>query len=57
MDNSDMDNSDNLKAVEVVGHILQNDLFSKWLGIEIVEIREGYSKKIHGAAAIPILLL
>lgn len=39
-----MDNSNDLKALEVVDHILQKDLFSKWLGIEIVEIREGYSK-------------
>ncbi len=29
---------------EVVGHMMQNDLFSQWLGIEVLEIREGYSK-------------
>lgn len=28
----------------VVGHMMQNDLFSQWLGIEVLEIREGYSK-------------
>jgi acyl-CoA thioesterase len=34
---------DNL-AHEVVAHMMENDLFSQWLGIEILEIREGYSK-------------
>lgn len=34
----------NTKAQEVVFHITENDLFSKWLGIKILEIREGYSK-------------
>lgn len=28
----------------VVKHMMENDLFSQWLGIEVVEIREGYSK-------------
>jgi acyl-CoA thioesterase len=28
----------------VVNHMMKNDLFSQWLGIEIVEIKEGYSK-------------
>jgi acyl-CoA thioesterase len=32
------------KAKEVVFHMTENDLFSKWLGIQILEIREGYSK-------------
>lgn len=31
-------------ANEVVRHMMDNDLFSKWLGIEILEIKEGYSK-------------
>ena|SRR5688572_8602358 len=31
-------------AVSVVSHMLKNDLFSQWLGIELVEIKEGYSK-------------
>jgi len=31
-------------AEQVVNHLLENDLFSKWLGIEVVEIKEGYSK-------------
>lgn len=31
-------------AVAVVDHMLETDLFSQWLGIEILEIKEGYSK-------------
>lgn len=31
-------------AKAVVDHMMQKDLFSQWLGIEIIEIREGYSK-------------
>jgi acyl-CoA thioesterase len=31
-------------AQQVVNHLLEKDLFSKWLGIEIIEAREGYSK-------------
>jgi acyl-CoA thioesterase len=31
-------------AKKVVNHLLETDLFSKWLGIEIIEIKEGYSK-------------
>lgn len=31
-------------AAKVVDHIMNLDLFSQWLGIEILEIREGYSK-------------
>jgi len=29
---------------EVVSHMMKNDLFSQWLGIEVLDIREGYSK-------------
>lgn len=29
---------------QVVDHMMQHDLFSQWLGIEVVEIKEGYSK-------------
>lgn len=29
---------------EVVSHMMEQDRFSQWLGIEIIEIREGYSK-------------
>ncbi len=35
---------DDLKAKQVVDHMMKNDLFSQWLGIELLEIREGYSK-------------
>ena len=31
-------------AKDVVTHMMENDLFSQWLGIEGIEIREGYSK-------------
>lgn len=29
---------------EVVNHMMKNDLFSQWLGIEVLDIRDGYSK-------------
>lgn len=32
------------KAQQVVNHMMENDLFSQWLGIEIIEVKEGYSK-------------
>ena len=32
------------KAQAVVDHMMHHDLFSQWLGIEVVEIREGYSR-------------
>ena len=31
-------------AREVVNEMMRKDLFSQWLGIEVVEIKEGYSK-------------
>ncbi len=31
-------------AKDVVTHMMQHDLFSQWLGIEVMEIKEGYSK-------------
>ena len=31
-------------AGEVVDHMMKNDLFSQWLGISILEIKDGYSK-------------
>lgn len=34
---------DNL-AGDVVNHMMQHDLFSQWLGIELLEVKEGYSK-------------
>ena len=30
--------------LQVVEHMMKNDLFSQWLGIEVIEIKEGYSK-------------
>jgi acyl-CoA thioesterase len=29
---------------QVVNHMMQYDLFSQWLGIEVLDIKEGYSK-------------
>ena len=31
-------------AIGVVAHMMETDLFSKWLGIQVIEIKEGYSK-------------
>lgn len=31
-------------AKRVVDKMMRDDLFSQWLGIEVIEIREGYSK-------------
>ena len=32
------------KPKEVVAHMMENDLFSQWLGIEVLAVEEGYSK-------------
>ena len=32
------------KAREVVDHMMDHDAFSQWLGIEVLQINEGYSK-------------
>lgn len=34
----------NETAQKVVEHMMLHDLFSQWLGIELIEIKEGYSK-------------
>lgn len=39
-----MKEENNIEANKVVTHMLQYDLFSQWLGISIIEIKEGYSK-------------
>ncbi|HUM97648.1 MAG TPA: hydroxyphenylacetyl-CoA thioesterase PaaI [Chitinophagaceae bacterium] len=39
-----MQTEKDLLAKNVVSHMMQHDGFSKWLGIEIIEIKEGYSK-------------
>jgi acyl-CoA thioesterase len=31
-------------ANEVVSHMMEHDLFSQWLGIEVLEVKEGYSR-------------
>jgi acyl-CoA thioesterase len=31
-------------AREVVSHMMEHDLFSQWLGIEVLEIKEGFSR-------------
>ena len=31
-------------AQAVVAHMMEHDLFSQWLGIEVLDIREGYSR-------------
>lgn len=31
-------------ANDVVNHMMRHDLFSQWLGIEVLEVKEGYSK-------------
>jgi acyl-CoA thioesterase len=33
-----------IDAKRVVEHMMENDLFSKWLGISVIEIKDGYSK-------------
>jgi acyl-CoA thioesterase len=33
-----------MKPEQVVNHMMQHDQFSQWLGINVVEIKEGYSK-------------
>jgi len=37
-------NEKNKLASDVVSHMMKHDLFSQWLGIEVLEIKEGYSK-------------
>ena len=32
------------KARQVVDKMMKDDLFSQWLGIEVLEVKEGYSK-------------
>ncbi len=39
-----MSNEKDKLANEVVNHMMDKDLFSQWLGIEILEVKEGYSK-------------
>jgi acyl-CoA thioesterase len=39
-----MNNTNNEQAQKVVDHMMNHDGFSKWLGIDVLEVREGYSK-------------
>ena len=39
-----MGSENNIIAGKVVANMLEKDLFSQWLGISIIEIKEGYSK-------------
>jgi acyl-CoA thioesterase len=34
----------NITAQQVVTHMMQHDLFSQWLGIEVIDVKDGYSK-------------
>src|ERR1700704_5909359 len=36
-------NSDEL-ARNVVNHMMENDFFSQWMQVEVIEVKEGYSK-------------
>ena len=31
-------------AKKVVSHMMEHDLFSQWLGVEVLEVKEGYSR-------------
>jgi len=31
-------------ANSVVTHMMENDFFSQWMGVEVLEVREGYSR-------------
>ena len=33
-----------IAAKKVVNHMMEHDLFSQWLGVEVLEVKEGYSK-------------
>jgi len=37
-------NPNDALARKVVDHMMEKDLFSQWLGIEVLEVREGYSR-------------
>lgn len=37
-------NEKDVQAQQVVNHMMEHDKFSQWLGITVLEIKEGYSK-------------
>jgi len=39
-----MVNDNNKLAGSVVSHMMENDYFSQWMGVEVLEVKEGYSK-------------
>jgi acyl-CoA thioesterase len=39
-----MSNEMDQLAQSVVAHMMKHDLFSQWLGIDVLEVKEGYSK-------------
>ena len=39
-----MQNEKDKLAREVVDHMMKEDLFSQWLGVEVLEVKEGYSR-------------
>ena len=34
----------NQLATSVVEHMMENDFFSQWMGVEVLDVKEGYSK-------------
>lgn len=39
-----MSTEKDLLAGKVVSHMMEHDLFSQWLGVEVLEVKEGYSR-------------
>lgn len=39
-----MFNDNNQLANSVVSHMMENDFFSQWMGVQVLEVKEGYSK-------------
>jgi acyl-CoA thioesterase len=39
-----MSSNKDVTALVVVAHMMENDLFSQWLGITVIDVMEGYSK-------------
>lgn len=39
-----METEKNILPEQVVAHMMHNDLFSQWLGITVLSIKQGYSK-------------
>ena len=39
-----MTNHKDQLAQSVVSHMMENDFFSQWMGVEVLEVKEGYSR-------------